>query len=252
MIVTKRHLPRRAVLRGMGVALALPLLDGMVPALTALQKTAARPVRRLGVVYVPNGMNTAQWIPATDGPQFEFTPILQPVAPFRDRLLLMSGMLNNETAGRPGEGVGHHSRAQAAFLSGMHAKKTEGPDIHAGITMDQIAAEQLGQVTQLASLELALEANDMMGVCDSGYSCVYSGTIAWKSPTTPLPMERDPRAVFKRLFGDSGTTDPRTQLRRMQQDNSILDLVSEDAARLQAKLGPRDRTKVNEYLEAIR
>ena len=252
MIITKQHVPRRTMLRGLGAAIALPLLDSMVPAATALRYTAAAPVRRLGVVYVPNGMNLEKWVPATEGAGFEFTPILEPLAPFRNHLVLLSGMANNHTAGLPGEGVGHHSRGQAAFLTGMHAKKTEGPDISAGTSMDQIAASQLGTHTQLASLELALEANDMLGVCDSGYSCAYSGTISWRTPTTPLPMETDPRAVFERLFGDGGTTDPAMRARRVEEDRSLLDLVTDDVETLERRLGPRDRTKLTEYLDSLR
>jgi hypothetical protein len=252
MIVSNRFIPRRTLLRGVGAAIGLPLLDAMVPAAVALARTAARPVSRLGVIYVPNGMNIWQWIPQAEGTTFEFTPVLQPLSAFRDRLLLLTGMDNHEAAARPGEGVGDHSRAQAAFLTGVHAKKTEGPDFRAGISMDQIVAQQTRRDTQLASLELALEANDMMGVCDSGYSCIYSGTIAWLGPTTPLPMETDPRAVFERMFGDSGSTDPKIRSARIREQRSLLDFVSDDATRLEAKLGVRDRAKLSEYLDAIR
>ena len=252
MIATKRHLDRRTVLRGIGATIALPLLDGMVPAFAAMRNTAAKPITRLGVVYVPNGINMAQWTPTADGTAFEFTRILEPLAPFRDRLVLLSGMENREAAGWPGEGPGEHSRGPAAYLTGVHCKKTEGPDISAGTSMDQIAARELERHTQLGSLELALEANDMMGVCTTGYSCLYSGTISWRSPTNPLPMESNPRAVFERLFGDSGSTDAEVQRRRLQEDRSILDFVAEDISRLDTRLGPGDRRKMQEYVEAVR
>ena len=175
-----------------------------------------------------------------------------PLAPYRDRLVLLSGMENREAAGWPREGPGEHSRGPAAYLTGVHCKKTEGPDISAGTSMDQIAARELERHTQLGSLELGLEANDMMGVCTTGYSCLYSGTISWRSPTNPLPMENNPRAVFERLFGDSGSTDPEVQRRRLQEDSSILDFVTDDIARLNTRLGPGDRLKMGEYVESVR
>ena len=251
MIITKNAIPRRTILRGIGAAVALPLLDSMVPAMTALAQTVANPVRRLGVVYLPNGMNMPSWTPAAEGGAFELTPTLEPLSPFRNRLVVVSGFANKEADGRPGEGAGDHSRAQAAFLTGVHPKKTEGPDIHLGISMDQIAARELGRQTQLASLELALEANDTMGSCDLGYSCAYQSTIAWRSATTPLPMETDPRAVFERLFG-AHSTDPRVRLARIRDDRSILDSVADEVGRLRSGLGPRDRAKLTEYLEAVR
>ena len=252
MIVTKKAVPRRAVLRGIGATLALPLLDGMVPALTALSKTAAKPTNRLGVVYVPNGIMMEHWTPAAAGTAFEITPIVEPLAPFQDHLLMLSGLVNKEADAMPGEGAGDHSRGQGAFLTGVHPKKTEGADIQAGISMDQIAAKELGQYTQLASLELALESSDFVGSCDPGYSCVYESTISWRSPTTPLPMEHNPRAVFERLFGDNGSTDPAARVVRIREDRSILDAVTQTVARLQRGLGSRDRAKLTEYLEAIR
>ena len=251
MIISKKAIPRRAVLRGLGATVALPLLDGMVPALTALSQTAARPVRRLGAIYVPNGMDLGRWTPTTDGSAFELSPILEPLAPFRDRMTVLSGMVNREADGLPGEGAGDHSRGQSVFLTGIHPRKTEGPDIQLGISMDQIAARELGQHTQLASLELGLDANDTVGSCDVGWSCVYNSTISWRSETTPLPMETDPRAVFERLFG-ADTTDPVVRQARREEDRSILDSVTEELARFEHGLGPRDRVKLSEYLEAIR
>ena len=202
------------------------------PALTALSRTAARQVRRFGAIYVPNGMDLGRWTPTTDGSAFELTPILEPLAPFRDRMTVLSGMVNREADGLPGEGAGDHSRGQSVFLTGIHPRKTEGPDIQLGISMDQIAARELGQHTQLASLELGLDANDTVGSCDVGWSCVYNSTISWRSETTPLPMETDPRAVFERLFG-ADTTDPVVRQARREEDHSILDSVTEELARFQ-------------------
>jgi hypothetical protein len=252
MIVTKKRLSRRTVLRGLGASLSLPLLDGMIPALTPLRLTAAQPVRRLGVVYLPNGMNMARWTPSEEGAGFALPPTLGPLAPYRKDMLVLSGMSNREADTQPGEGLGDHSRGQAAFLTGVHCKNSQGADIEAGISMDQIAAKTLGEQTQLASLELALEANDLMGGCESGLSCAYVSTVAWRSAKTPLPMEPDPRAVFERLFGASTSTDAGARLARIRMDRSILDAVTDDLAHLQNGLGSTDRAKLTEYLEAVR
>ena len=252
MIITKRAIPRRTVLRGLGATLALPLLDGMVPALSALRLTAAKAKRRLGFVYVPHGAVMERWTPALDGAGFEFTPILQPLAPFRDHVLVMTGLDNKPALALQGEPAGGHGRIGGAFLTGVHAKPTEGADFRAGISIDQIAASHLGQETQLASLELGLESTELAGACDVGFSCAYVNTLCWRSPTTPLPMENNPRAVFERLFGDSATTDPSARLARMQKDRSILDSVTDKVADLQRELGPGDRVKLTEYLEAVR
>ena len=251
MIVTKKSLPRRTFLRGIGTTLALPLLDAMVPAFAATRNTAAKPICRTAFVYVPNGIIMDRWTPATEGAGFEFTPILKPLAAYRDRLLVLSGLAH--VNGRPlGDGPGDHARAGATFLTGVHPKKTEGVDIHAGISVDQIAAKELGKRTQLSSLELTLEQTGLVGGCDSGYSCAYTNTISWRTPTTPMPMEANPRAVFERLFGDGDSTDPAARLARAQEDRSILDSVREDVARLEPGLGSRDRGKLTDYLEAIR
>jgi hypothetical protein len=251
MIITKKHLPRRTFLRGMGVTLALPLLDGMVPAFAAIRDTAAKPVRRLGVVYVPNGIFMNKWTPAGEG-ALEVTQTLEPLAPFRDRIAMVTGLCADEGIAQPGEGAGDHARAAGAYLTGAHPKKTEGHDIRAGISMDQIAARTLGQETQLASLELSLENSERAGSCDPGYSCAYANTLCWSSATTPLPMASDPRVVFERLFGTSGSTDPAAWLAGRQEDRSLLDMVTEKVARLRRELGPRDGTKLTEYLEAVR
>lgn len=252
MIATKRAIPRRTMLRGVGAALALPLLDSMVPAFVAIGKTAAAPLRRLGVIYVPNGMNMRQWTPAAEGPAFELSPTLQPLAPFRDRMLVVSGLSSHVADALPGEGGGDHGRAQATFLTGVHPKKTQGSDIRAGISMDQIAAAEFGKQTQLASLELSLDAPGLLGSCEAEYSCAYTGTLAWRTETTPLPMETDPRAVFERLFGAAGSTDPEVRKARARRDRSILDAVNQDVASIQRGLGPSDRLKLTEYLDAVR
>ena len=251
MIITKKHLSRRTILRGFGASLALPLLDGMVPALSALSQTAARGVRRMAVVYVPNGMMMPDWTPKGEGAAFEFSPILAPLEAYRDKLVVISGLADKHGWPTGDEGAGDHARASATFLTGVHAKKTEGSDIQAGISMDQIAAGTLGQETQLSSLELALESVELLGSCDAGYSCAYANTIAWRSPTTPLPMENDPRAVFERLFG-ADTTDPAARQARLERQRSILDSVADKIAALRGGLGARDTAKLAEYLEAIR
>ena len=252
MIITKKALPRRAVLRGLGTAVALPLLDGMVPALTALGRTAARPKPRLGVVYVPHGAVMDNWTPVTDGAGFEFTPILQPLERFRDHVSVMTGLDHAPAAQLPGDPAGGHGRISGAFLTGIHAKPTEGADFEAGISVDQIAAEQLGQQTQLASLELGIGLPEFGGACDAGFSCAYISTLCWSTPTTPLPMESNPRAVFERLFGDGTSTDPAQRRERMQRDRSILDAVTRKVARLQDGLGAADRAKLGDYLAAVR
>jgi hypothetical protein len=252
MMVTKKHLPRRTFLRGLGVSLALPMLDSMMPAFGGTKALAAQTVRRLGTVYVPNGMFMPNWTPALENGPLEITETLQSLAPFKDDLLMVSGLCSEEGIARPGEGAGDHARAAGAFLTGVHPKKTEGHDIRAGISMDQVAARVLGQETQLASLELSLESAERAGSCDPGYSCAYANTLCWSSATTPLPMASDPRAVFERLFGTGGTTDPAAWLKARQYDRSLLDMVTAKVAQLSRELGPRDRVKLNEYLEAVR
>ena len=252
MIITKRHLPRRTFLRGVGATLALPLLDSMVPAFTTIRASAAAPVKRLGVVYVPNGIVMEQWTPDETGTGFAMKPVMQSLEPYRNRLTVISGLANKNGDALPGEGAGDHARAAGAFLTGVHPKKTAGADLGAGISMDQIAARALEQETQLASLELSLDSKEPLGACDPGYSCVYANTLNWLSETTPLPMENNPRVVFERLFGGSGTTDPAARLARMEEDGTILDAVADKLARLRVTLGGRDRAKLDEYTEAIR
>jgi hypothetical protein len=242
MMITKKALPRRTVLRGMGVTLALPLLDAMVPALTATTKTAANPARRLSVTYVPNGMAMEYWSPATEG-AYELTPILKPLAPVKDQMLVISGL---KALWPPA-----HAGASTSFLT--CARGTAGETApRAGISMDQVVAREYAKQTQLASLEMAIEARANAGQCSGGHSCVYSNTISWRSRTTPLPMENNPRAVFERMFGDTGSTDPVVRRARMLRDRSVLDSVSEKAADLQREVGSSDRVKIDEYLEAVR
>ena len=248
MIVTKKALPRRTVLRGIGATLALPLLDGMVPALTAWQKTAARPINRFGVMYVVNGMIMEKWTPATEGAAFELSPTLSALAPFREQLLVLSGLSCTPTPGRPG---GAHAKASTRFLTDVSPPTSE-TFLDAGISLDQIVAQEMGKYTQLASLELAIESGETAGACDVGFACAYTNTIAWRSANTPLPAQNNPRAVFERLFGDSGSTDPKARLARIRQDKSVLDSVIQEVAHLQGAVGPGDRAKLVEYLDAIR
>ena len=251
MIITKRSIPRRTVLRGFGTMLALPLLDSMIPALSAVAKTAAKAKPRLGIVYVPHGAVMDKWTPATDG-ALELSPILQPLAAFKDRLVVITGLDNRPALALQGEPAGGHGRIGAAFLTGVHAKPTEGADFRAGISIDQIAAARLGNETELASLELGLESTDLAGACDVGFSCAYVNTLSWRSPTTPLPMENNPRTVFERLFGDSASTDSSARRARIQSDRSLLDSVTEKIADLERALGSPDRVKLAEYLDAVR
>ena len=245
MIITRKAIPRRTVLRGLGAALALPLLDGMVPALSAIRRTPAAGMRRFGVVYVPNGMAMEYWTPAAEGKAFDLTPILTPMEPHRDHTLVLTGL-------NPGPGGGAHAGASTKFLTGVPGRKTDGAEIHAGPSVDQLLGRELGQYTELSSLELALDGRDFAGSCDAGFSCAYTNTISWRSPTTPLPMENDPRVVFERLFGDSGSTDPAVRRARRDEDRSILDSVTDKVHELQAAVDPDDRHKIDQYLEAVR
>ena len=249
MIMSKMSLPRRTFLRGVGATLALPLLDAMVPAGTALAQTAAKPTPRLGFIYIPNGANMAEWTPPGDSGRLELSRCLQPLANVRDHVVIPTG-LDHRQAEAWGDGNGEHSRASAVWLNGIHPRRTEGADVRAGTTADQIAAATLGQETPLPSLELALENSFVVGNCDNGYSCVYTNTFSWRTPTTPLPMEHNPRVVFERLFGEGGTEEQRVA--RLQDDRSILDAVREDMVRLDRSLGAADRSRVTQYLEAVR
>ncbi|MEO8052950.1 MAG: DUF1552 domain-containing protein [Acidobacteriota bacterium] len=248
MIVFKKAIPRRIVLRGIGATLALPLLDSMVPAFQAMAATPAKPVNRFGVVYVPNGMIMQNYLPATEGSTYELTPTLSALAPFRDQVQVLSGLNCIPTPGRPG---GAHAKASTRFLTDISPPTSE-TWLDAGISMDQILAQETGKHTQLASLELAIESGETAGACDTGYACPYTNTISWKSANTPLPTQNNPRMIFERLFGDSTSTNPKERLNRMREQQSILDSVTEEVGHLQGTLPKSDRTKLTEYLDAIR
>jgi len=245
MNIFKKTLPRRTMLRGLGASVALPLLDSMIPALSSVHAQAAQPAKRLGVVYVPNGMAMKSWTPATAGSDFEITRILQPMAAYRDRMLVITGLNGAQS------NAGVHASASTRFLTGAIPARTES-DLQAAVSIDQLVARQLGRQTQLGSLELALDQNDVFGSCDIGFSCQYTSTIAWRDANTPLPMETNPRLVFERLFGDIGSTDPSVRLQRIHKDQSLLDAVTERVAQLNRKVGAGDRAKLDQYLDAVR
>lgn len=245
MMVMKRALPRRTFLRGAGTALALPLLDAMVPSLTALADTPANParLRRLGFVYMPMGCDASRWTPPGADKLNELSPSLSPLAPVKQKIALVSNLeLRNAYPGT-------HATSNASFLSAAKAKRTESTDYHLGTTVDQVAAQQLGRDTQLPSLELAMDLLSVVGQCDNGYACVYQNNLSWSSPTTPLPAEAHPRIVFENLFGEQGAGDRRAALKKRA---SLLDAVSDELVRLQKTLGPADRRRVDEYLQSVR
>jgi hypothetical protein len=244
MIITKRSLPRRTFLKGVGATLALPLLDSMVPAATALAATPAAPVRRLGFVFMPMGCDITRWTPSGGDKLGELSPILSSLEPVKQHVSILTGMeLQNAYPGT-------HATSNAAFLSAARAKHTESSDYFLGTTVDQIAAKQLGRETQLPSLEMAMDMMQVVGQCDNGYACVYQNNLSWSSPTTPLPAEAHPRLVFEQLFGEGGTkADRQAALRRRA---SLLDFVKDDMARLGRELGPADRARVDQYLESVR
>jgi hypothetical protein len=248
MMISKRALPRRTMLKALGAAIPLPLLDAMVPAMTSLRQTAAAPPLRFGAVYVPNGVIPGRWFPTADGSEFEFSPTLQPLAAFRDRLLVVSG-LDSVPPPPPGERqYNNHADASTRFLTDV----TPSRNLRAGVSIDQLAAKVLSADTTLPSLELALESVDSGTSCDFGRSCVYTGTIAWAGPTSPLPMEHDPAAAFARLFGDGASSDSATRVAAMQRKNSILDSLIGEVATLRNKVAASDRTKISTYLESVR
>src|SRR2546426_152572 len=244
MIITKKAMPRRTFLRGMGATLALPLLEAMVPAATPLARTAADPVRRLGFVFMPMGCDITRWTPRSDGKLEQLAPILSSLEPVKDHVTVITNLeLQNAYPGT-------HATSNAAFLSAAKARLTESSDYYLGTTVDQIAAQQIGRQTQLPSLELAMDLLQTVGQCDNGYACVYQNNLSWSSPTTPLPAEAHPRIVFERLFGEGGSAaDRRAALRKRA---SLLDWVREDITRLQNSLGPEDRTRVGQYLDTVR
>lgn len=251
MIITRKSLPRRTFLQGLGTTIALPFLDAMSPAFAAPNRAGGATPMRMAFVYVPNGIIMKDWTPKAEGAAYEFTKTLKPVEAFRDRMVVLSG-LDHYNGQSLGDGAGDHARAGATWLTGVHPKKTEGADIRAGISVDQIAAKEIGKGTVLPSLEIGLEDNRLVGGCDSGYSCAYSNTLCWSSPTTPVPPESNPRAIFERLFGDGETTDPAARALAARQDRSILDFVRQDATRLGLGLGTGDKRKLSEYLDSVR
>ena len=244
-MITKVVLPRRTFLRGVGASLALPFLDAMAPAMAAVPKGQPR----FSAVYVGNGANMFDWTPSTQGANFHFSPILQPLKIFRDQTVVFTG-LDNYPATDQGDTGGQHPRAAPAFMSSVHPKQTEGADVEAGTTVDQLIAEKISRDSKLASLEVAVDRNDVVGACDHGYACAYMNSMSWKTPTMPLPAETNPRFVFERLFGSGDTAEERAV--RTQDDRSILDGLSDEIARLSGKLGGRDRSKLGEYLDSIR
>ncbi len=246
MIVTKKALPRRTFLRGMGATLALPLLDAMIPSMTALADTPASParLRRLGFVYMPMGCDITRWTPPGEKSLDELSPSLSSLAPVKQHVTVLTNLeLQNAYPGT-------HATSNAAFLSAAKAKRTESADYYLGTTVDQIAAQQIGQETQLPSLEMSMDLLSVVGQCDNGYACVYQNHLSWSSPQTPLPAEAHPRMVFETLFGAGGSVADRTVA--LKKRASLLDSVTEEITRLQNKLGPNDRNKVNQYLETIR
>src|SRR5689334_17529809 len=244
MFLTKKAIPRRTFLKSAQAALALPLLDAMVPAATAWGQTPAKPVPRLGFVFIPMGCDQARWTPPGQGKLDELSPILAPLKPVKDQVTVITNTrLQNAYPGT-------HDTSNSAFLSAAMSKHTESSDYYLGTTVDQIAAKQMGRETQIASLELAMDLNPLAGVCNNGYACVYQNCLSWSSPTTPLPSEAHPRVVFERLFGEGGTPDARRLALRSRA--SLLDSFNEDIARLKQRVGGPDRARVDLYLDSVR
>jgi hypothetical protein len=249
MIVTKKAMSRRTVLQAVGATVALPLLDAMIPAF-ATAATTPGPVRRLGVVYHPNGVIYDKWLPEGAGADFKLSPTLAGLEPFRDKLIVVTG-LYSDAAEALGDGGGDHSRASGTYLTGVHVKKSDSA-VENGISMDQIAAKAFARDTQLASLEMMADDNSLVGSCDLGYSCAYSTTLSWLTPTLPLMAENNPRVLFERMFGSTDSTDARVRAARLSQDRSLLDSVNDRVNQLQQKLGRGDNRKVNDYLASLR
>ena len=245
MVITKLALPRRTFIRGIGATVALPFLDAMVPAMRAQAKAAPR----FTAIYCGNGANMFDWTPSTEGVGFAMSPSLTPLEPFRDRLVVLTG-LDNFQATDQGDVGGQHPRAAPAFMSCAHPKQTEGADVEAGTTIDQMIAAQICRDTKLPSLEVSVDRNDVVGACDHGYACAYMNSMSWKTPTTPLPSETNPRFVFERMFGIGATAEER--LARAREDRSILDALTEEIATLRRRLGAGDRSKLGQYFDAVR
>ena len=244
MFLTKKAIPRRTFLRSTQAALALPLLDAMIPAATAWAQTAAKPVPRLGFVFIPMGCDHSRWIPDGEGKLGQLPPILAPLTPVKDQLTVITNtrLLNAYP--------GTHDTSNSAFLSAASSKHTESSDYFLGTTVDQVAAKQLGRDTQLASLQLAMDLNPLAGVCNNGYACVYQNCLSWSSPTTPLPSEAHPRVVFERLFGEGG--DAATRRAALHNRTSLLDSFTKDIAKLKQRVGVPDRVRLDQYLDSVR
>ena len=248
MFLTKKAMPRRTLLKSGGAALALPLLDAMIPAATAWAQTPAKPVRRLGFVFIPMGCDQSRWTPPVSlqnpGKLDELSPILSPLQPVKDHVTVITNTrLQNAYPGT-------HDTSNASFLSAAPAKHTESSDYYCGTTIDQIAAKEMGRDTQLASLQLAMDLNPLAGVCNNGYACVYQNCLSWSSPTTPLPSEAHPRVVFERLFGEGGNAAARRAA--LQDQASLLDAFTANIARLKQRVGAQDRARVDQYLDSVR
>jgi len=248
MIIMRKAMNRRTILRGTGAILALPLLDAMA---TSADATEAGIRKRLQVIYMPNGLAMRNFTPAQVGEGYGLTPILEPLAAYRDKFMVISGV-DAHQGDALGDGAGDHARACGTWLTGVHVKKTEGADITCGVSMDQLVANKYGEVTQLPSLELGLEPPSLVGSCDSGYSCAYTDTLSWRDPSTPLPVTTNPRDVFEALFGDGDSLDPKARMARLKRQASILDFVADEARRLSRNVGSSDQKKIDEYLESVR
>jgi hypothetical protein len=250
MMIARKPIGRRALLRGLGASLALPLLDGMLPSSARAAEEAAAARKRLQVLYTPNGMIMQNWSPAELGENYTISPILKPLEPFRDKFVVIKNM-DHTMAEAMGDGAGDHARCCATFLTGVHIYKSDSVLLN-GPSMDQLVARKTGQYTQIASLELGLDQPSMVGSCDSGYSCAYNNTMSWTGPKTPLPITVNPREVFERLFGDGDQVDAVTRRRQLLRQASLLDFISEDAKRFSANLGARDKQKIDEYMTSVR
>ena len=248
MFIAKKHISRRTLLRGVGTAVALPLLDAMIPAFAPAATTT--PVRRFGVVYHPNGVIYDKWLPTGAGSNFELSPTLKALEPFKDKLIVVTG-LSSDPAEPLGDGGGDHSRACGSYLTGVHVKKSDSL-LENAVSMDQIAAKAFENDTQLSSLQMTSDENSLLGSCDLGYSCAYSSTVSWLTPTLPLMAENNPRVLFERMFGASDSTDARVRAARLKQDRSLLDSVNDRVGQLQRKLGTADNRKMDDYLTALR
>ena len=248
MFVTKKAISRRTILRGAGTAVALPLLDAMIPAFAPAATTA--PVKRFGVIYHPNGVIYDKWLPTGEGRNFTLSPVLAGLEPFREQLIVITGLFSDQ-AEALGDGGGDHSRACGSYLTGVHVKKSDSI-VENAISMDQIVGKANEHETQLSSLQMTADENSLLGSCDLGYSCAYSATISWLTPTLPLMAENNPRVLFERMFGAADSTDPAVRAARLKQDRSLIDSVNDRVGQLQRRLGAADNRKVNDYLTALR